>query len=169
MNVPQAVAQKADSAKALVDDIMGKIDQEKDSSLVSMPELTHNAHSDSILLDQYVRVRVYHMKHEMSAYHLQYITSIAIFIMVIVIVVLGLILSYKQFTLTERMMTKSIKIHKQTVGETAQQPGFSDSTFEVSKDGLKINTAVIGLMILVLSLVFFFLYLKFVYPIDIHQ
>jgi hypothetical protein len=38
---------------------------------------------------------------------------------------------------------------------------------ELGKDGLKINTAVIGLIILSLSLAFLFLYLKYVYPISI--
>jgi hypothetical protein len=41
------------------------------------------------------------------------------------------------------------------------------TNFEISKDGIKINSAVIGLIILAMSIAFFFLYLEFVYPI--HQ
>jgi hypothetical protein len=35
---------------------------------------------------------------------------------------------------------------------------FGSTTFEVSKDGIKINSAVIGLIILAISIAFFFLY-----------
>lgn len=137
------------------------------------------------------------LKDRMWVYNWQDISSVAIFIMVMTVVVMGLILSYKQFAFTNEMIRKhhdevitapqktSATIVKATpAGTEVQQtnndeqnttttvkiPAQSDipqpaTTFEVTKDGLKINSAVIGLIILVVSIVFFFLYLRFVYPI----
>lgn len=119
-----------------------------------------------------------------KVFGLQYIMSIVIFIMVILIVVAGLYLSYKQFEFTHEMLRKHHDTKKAVI---SQGPGstatITDATaapqaetdialtgstnFEISKDGIKINSAVIGLIILAMSIAFFFLYLEFVYPI--HQ
>jgi hypothetical protein len=40
------------------------------------------------------------------------------------------------------------------------------SEFSFSKDGFRISSPVLGLMILVVSLGFFYLYLVYVYPIN---
>jgi hypothetical protein len=117
-------------------------------------------------------------------FDLQYYMSIIIFIVVIFIVLTGLYLSYKQFEFTHEMirdhrdMKKAIVSQgpdgKSTITDTSagEQAGTDISlsgtnTFEISKDGIKINSAVIGLIILSMSIAFFFLYLEFVYPI--HQ
>lgn len=94
--------------------------------------------------------------------------------MVIAIVIMGLVLSYKQFKLNERMLVPAKTIstsHSEinTVSESLTlKPAevFTTNTIELSKDGIKISTAVIGLIILTLSIAFFFLYLKYVYPIS---
>jgi len=137
------------------------------------------------------------LKDRMWVYNWQDISSVVIFIMVMTVVLMGLILSYKQFAFTNEMIRKhhdevitapqktSATIVKATPAGTEVQQTNSDeqnttttvkipaqgdipqpaTTFEVTKDGLKINSAVIGLIILVVSIVFFFLYLRFVYPI----
>lgn len=75
----------------------------------------------------------------------QYISSIIIFFVVILIVLMGLFLSYLQFRRAADTNTK----------------------LEIGTVGIKIDTGVIGLAILTLSLSFLFLYLKYVYPISI--
>lgn len=75
----------------------------------------------------------------------QYISSIIIFFVVVLIVLTGLFLSYLQFKKSAESNTK----------------------LEIGSSGIKIDTAVIGLAILTLSLSFLFLYLKYVYPISI--
>src|SRR5690606_4356553 len=96
---------------------------------------------------------------------------IIIFILVVIIVAMGLVLSYQQFKLNERLVTSQRSVKTQAAGEVATgNPSdvasvFTTNTMEIGKDGLKINTAVIGLIILSLSIAFFFLYLKYVYPI----
>lgn len=75
----------------------------------------------------------------------QYISSIIIFFVVILVVLMGLFLSYLQFRRSAESNTK----------------------LEIGSGGVKIDTAVIGLAILTLSLSFLFLYLKYVYPITL--
>jgi hypothetical protein len=107
--------------------------------------------------------------YDFNAYHFkrsltwQYYSGIVIFFMVIIIVGLGLLLSYKQFQLTEMQIKNNLTKTK----EESTTVELNNATIEVSQTGLKINTAVIGLAILLLSLVFFFLYLKYVYVIEI--
>lgn len=141
-----------------------------DSAEVSHPPgitgLTGISSYDSMMLKKYAEKQIYHMEHEMSAFRLQYISSIIIFLMVIIIVALGLYLSYSQFKLSEKLLSQPIKINE-TIEKEPEGAIVTQSSFEVGKDGVKINTAVIGLMILVISLVFFFLYLKFVYKINV--
>ena len=87
--------------------------------------------------------------HRVSAYKWQLLSSKIIFGLVVVIVLVGLLLSYLQFTVNSRLpSTKS-----------------ADSTIEISEHQLKVKSAVIGLVILVISLAFFYLYLQFAYHI----
>jgi hypothetical protein len=118
---------------------------------------------DSIMLQSYTDQYVFNVQHEKRAFKLQFYSSIFIFIMVVVIVCMGLVLSYKQFKLNEEIVKHSMKQNTGTIDKGTD----TASSMEVSKDGIKMNTAVIGLMILVISLVFFFLYLRFVYHIEI--
>jgi len=116
------------------------------------------------------RANEYNFMHHQRSFTWQYYSGIVIFFLVVAIVAMGLVLSYQQFKLNERLVSpKKIDVTS-TVAQTtadALKPAevFTTSTMEISKDGLKINTAVIGLIILSLSIAFFFLYLKYVYPI----
>ncbi|WP_157741033.1 hypothetical protein [Mucilaginibacter xinganensis] len=123
-------------------------------------------------------------KHWRKVFNLQYIMSMIIFIVVIFIVLTGLFLSYKQFEFTHEMLRKHHDAKRAIVSQgsdaistitntSADEKTETDislsgsNTFEISKDGIKINSAVIGLIILAMAIAFFFLYLEFVYPI--HQ
>jgi hypothetical protein len=81
--------------------------------------------------------------------------------MVMIIVGMGLVPSYKQFQLLEVQVKANISKPK---SETTTIE--AENTIEISQTGLKINTGVIGLyFISFISL--FFLYLKYVYQIEI--
>ena len=151
-------------------DIVKKVASKMDTARVQagVGDSLAYGNADPIWLQKKLALDIYHMEHEMRAYQFQYYTSLIIFIMVLIIVALGLYLSYRQFTLTERLAEKAAK-KKVIPGETeiSKDPLFSTSSLELNKDGFKINTAVIGLMILIISLAFFFLYLNVVYKIEI--
>ncbi len=86
------------------------------------------------------------LEHRERVFYWQYMSSIIIFFVVIGIVLIGLYFSWMQF-------------HAKggEVGET---------TMEASKEGFKVSSPVLGVIILVLSLAFFYLYLVHVYPIS---
>ncbi|WP_295720820.1 hypothetical protein [Mucilaginibacter sp.] len=126
----------------------------------------------------------YGIKHGQKVYDFQYYTSIIIFVVVIFIVLTGLYLSYKQFEFTHEMLRNQTDAKKAIIiqgpdattkitDDTTSQETKADislsgsTTFELSKDGIKINSAVIGLIILAISIAFFFLYLEYVYPVHV--
>lgn len=79
----------------------------------------------------------------------QYIATWIVLLLVIGIVIVGLLMSWKQ-------MVKDI-----AAGTT------SDNTFELGKDGLKIRSPVIGLIIFIASIYFFSVYVDKIYTITI--
>jgi hypothetical protein len=82
--------------------------------------------------------------------------------MIVMVIVMGLVLSYKQFQLSEVQVKAISKPKSETTTIEAE-----NTNIEISQTGLKINTGVIGLAILFLSLAFFFLYLKYVYKLKL--
>jgi hypothetical protein len=86
--------------------------------------------------------------HRSRTFEWQYRSSQIIFGVVIGIVLIGLYFSWLQFH-----------------AEGMKGTGLSTS-LEGSKDGFKISSPVLGVIILVLSLAFFYLYLVHVYPIS---
>jgi hypothetical protein len=149
---------------------------------------TSSSDSKKDMVNPYAEIdqRYYKFKKEdtMWVMKFQFISTVVIFIMVIGIVITGLFLSYRQFEFTKEMLRKQhdaalipVKLRTDTTltqtasavevqqTDTSVEP--SNNTFEISKEGIKINSAVIGLIILAMSIAFFFLYLQFVYPVNI--
>lgn len=122
-----------------------------------------NSFHDSIQFDRQLKQYDFAVMHQQRCFAWQFYSSIIIFIMVVLIVVMGLILSYKQFQLTAVQVKSNISKPKSETTEVTPE----NTNIEISQTGLKINTGVIGLSILFLSLAFFFLYLKYVYQIDV--
>ena len=92
--------------------------------------------------------------HRLESFEWHYWTSVLIFIVVIVLMLSGLYFSYLQFV----------------ASEYGEKEGSDHRTqFKISKDGIEINSSVIGMLILFLSLGFFYLYLKEVYPLHTIQ
>ncbi|MBC7008474.1 hypothetical protein BIZ38_08330 [Pseudoalteromonas sp. BZK2] len=85
-----------------------------------------------------------------EAYELQYWMTIGIFIIVTLLVLGGFYLSYLQFKL-----------------KTQQPESSSNATFKIGKTGIEFSSSVIGLMILFMSFLFFYLYVNDVYKIQV--
>lgn len=121
------------------------------------------------------------LKDNIWVFEWQHISTVIIFILVVVIVSMGLFLSYKQFEFNMEMARKHYdapvkvsgkKNDTQDLAPAKSKSGTheeheSSTTFEIGKGGIKINSAVIGLIILAMSIGFFFLYLRYVYPVHI--
>jgi uncharacterized BrkB/YihY/UPF0761 family membrane protein len=83
------------------------------------------------------------LEHRKNIFRLSLYSSIAIFILVVVIVISGILLSYVQL-----------------------KKGLASETKVSIKDGtLDVSSSIVGFLILFLSLAFFYLYLREVYPI----
>ena len=103
--------------------------------------------ADSPQTDEYTRARLeydkFALEHARRTYEWQYRSGIVIFVLVIASVALGLWMSFLHF----------------------YQGRKGGGTMKLSKDGVEVSSPVIGLLILVVSLGFFYLYLSQVYPI----
>lgn len=91
----------------------------------------------------------------------QLLSSRVIFAVVLALVGAGLYFAAIQFRLAMRASARPPGAQS-----TAPESGMSlETKLEVSATGVSVNSSVMGLIILVLSLAFFYLYLVFVYPI----
>jgi hypothetical protein len=153
-------------------DLMDKFDESKHEDVFVTKQEVENQteikpngiyYYDSLRIKAFTDDYIFNITHSKKAFKLQYYSSILIFLLVITIVISGLVLSYKQFLLNESIIKNNLKNNINTMPEGTN----SNTNLEIGKDGIKINTAIIGLIILVISLGFFLLYLKFVYQISL--
>ena len=92
------------------------------------------------------------LRHAKRAFLWSHISSILIFFIVLIVIGCGLYFSYLQFSLALRR---------------PQQIENSTTNMKIGKDGIEISSSIIGLLILMISVVFFYLYLRYVYPITL--
>ncbi len=104
-------------------------------------------------LTAYYEYRVTGYQHRQRVFAWQLLSSRIIFVLVIFLVLTGVYFSWLQFRSAMKGGTP--------FAEQAQ-----DTTFEASTSGLKVSSPVLGVIILALSLAFFYLYLLYVYPIN---
>lgn len=97
----------------------------------------------------------------MRAYEAQFIESRIVFGVVLLIVLCGLAFSgYHLYWTQHRLLRRR--------GKDAPAPDIpSGHTLKMGKDGVELSSPVLGLMILGLSVLFLFLYLRFIYPITV--
>ncbi|HSY70588.1 MAG TPA: hypothetical protein VK798_00035 [Alloacidobacterium sp.] len=84
-----------------------------------------------------------------KVYAWQHVSSIIIFYVVIFLVLVGVLFSWLQF-------------------KAAAYTGESEE-LDASMKGVKITSSTLGVVILVLSMCFFYLYLRYVYPINVNE
>jgi hypothetical protein len=88
------------------------------------------------------------LKHREEVFNWQHTASVIIFWMVLSLVLAGVTFSAIQFGVALRRRTE-----------------FSDAEIAMSVEGVKIRSQFLGIITLALSLAFFYLYLKTVYPV----
>lgn len=86
--------------------------------------------------------------YRMSVFRWQHVSTQIIFFVVIAVVAVGLYFSWLQFHASE------------------DKAGMGTTSIEAGKSGFKISSPVLGVIILTLSLAFFYLYLIHVYPVS---
>lgn len=100
------------------------------------------------------------MEHRMRVFQWQHTSSRVIFVFVLLLVSVGLLFSYMQFRMYLRGAGR-------TRSGTGQPSGKSMETdLEISSGGVKASSNVLGVIILTLSLAFFYLYLVHVFPVS---
>jgi len=97
--------------------------------------------------DSFKEYKDFSLNHRKKVFKWQYFSSIFIFITVMIIVYSGLILSFLHF--------------KQNLKNNTHQ----ENELEIGKSGIKIKSSVIGIIILIISVTFLYLYLSHVYEI----
>ncbi len=106
-------------------------------------------------MSAYYQYRVFGYEHRKNVFAWQSFSTKVTFWVVLMLVFSGIIFSGIQFY-------KSIK---QGFAEGGDLQGGSGTELELSTSGIKVTSPVLGVIILVISLAFFYLYLIHVYPI----
>lgn len=109
-------------------------------------------------LQSYFQYRVDSFEERLDVFSWQLFSSRIIFGVVIAIVAVGLFFSWMQFR-------AELHPDNDDASATPETGRRLHSEISVSKEGIKFSSSVLGLMILVVSLAFFYLYLVYVYPI----
>ncbi|MGH7596078.1 MAG: hypothetical protein ACREOI_06975 [bacterium] len=112
------------------------------------------------------------LQHRRRVFDWQHVSSIIIFWVVIIIVFVGLAFSGIQFYISmQSSLAGSKKRRPQSAlaegqPENVESPPAEVAEFEASLQGIKVKSSVLGIIILGISLAFFYLYLAHVYPIS---
>lgn len=106
-------------------------------------------------LNEYYKYRISGYKHRQEVFYWQLLSSKIIFVVVIFLVLVGIYFSGVQFH-------SSLKWKRSKgVGEKEEA-----TSIEASIKGIKVSSPILGIIILVISFLFFYLYLAHVYPIE---
>jgi hypothetical protein len=115
-------------------------------------------------MQRYYQYRADGYAYRSRVFEWQLFSSRVIFVVVLALVAAGMFFAAVQFRLAMRSASRQSPA---TAADEATAAGASLVTrFEVSAKGLAVNSSVLGVIILALSLAFFYLYLVYVYPIE---
>lgn len=117
------------------------------------------------------------LKDRTATYAWQHRTSRWIFFIVVLVVLIGITFSAAHFynamrrenrllALQEKKQERKKQPETGKEGDDKQPETDTATSIEVSSSGIKISSSLVGIIVLFFSLLFFFLYLKFVYPIN---
>jgi hypothetical protein len=106
--------------------------------------------------------QAFSFEHAKRTFDFQYQSGRIIFWVVLLIVFAGLAFSAVQFYVG---LHHPLESRMKADGKDPAPSDESVSEFEASLQGIKLKSSVLGLIILAMSMVFFYLYLKYVYPI----
>ncbi len=116
-------------------------------------------------LTAYYRYRESGYAHRRAVFDWQLMSSKVIFYVVILLVLLGVYFSWLQFMAEHRRPAKRVEVEVEGA-ETERPRGGLLTTFKAGTGGLEVSSPVLGIVILAISLAFFYLYLTHVYPIN---
>jgi hypothetical protein len=102
---------------------------------------------DNKMIESKIKWNAFALKHNQELFEFQLFSSKILFGLVIFIIIFGLILSGLQF------LKKDLPDEKAT-------------SLEIGMSGVKISSDILGLLILTISLAFFYIYLNNVYPVN---
>ena len=109
------------------------------------------------------------LEHRSKTFAWQLFASKIIFIIVMIIVLSGLVLSYlhfyKSLSPAGVLPLKQVSPTDDTVQTEQMKQNLPVNEIEISLTGIKINSSIIGLIILVISIAFLYMYLIYVFPI----
>ncbi len=88
--------------------------------------------------------------HRKKVFRWQLISSMIIFVIVVMLVIIGVYFSWQQFK-------KAL----------AEGKSMENTELKASLTGIQVSSSVLGIIILVIALLFFYLYLVYVYPISV--
>ena len=131
------------------------------------------ARYDTLLKGELYDYYKFGLTHRKQAFEWNLLSSKITFWSVIVLVFAGILFAGIQFYIS--FMAKHLAINKKDSGKAGEQETLSfNSTpsidelkteLEAGPGGIKVSSPVLGVIILVISLLFFYLYLAYVYPI----
>ena len=123
------------------------------TNILVAPSNTIDARLDSVQIEawkSYYRYMNTGYKHRSNVFAWQLISSVIIFCIVLMLVLTGIYFAWLQFTLAMKNSTTQTSL---------------STEISASPKEIKLSSPVLGVIILVFSLLFFYLYLVYVYPI----
>ena len=112
-------------------------------------------------MQEYYEYRIGGYQHRQRVFAWQLVSSKIIFIVVTVLVLVGIYFSWVQFRGSIKRQTKANARRKDE--EMAEE---MHTEVEASLSGVRVSSPVLGVIILMISFLFFYLYLVYVYPIS---
>jgi hypothetical protein len=125
--------------------------------------------------------QVWSLKHAEEAYEWQHVSTMVIFVVVILLMVAGVVFSWIQFRQGMHHPVQAIASTVSTIAQSTSSPGDAANEapgvieksavteFSASPQGIKVASSTLGVIILVISMCFFYMYLRYVYPINIQN
>lgn len=113
-------------------------------------------------LTSYYEYRTRGFEHRKQVFAWQLLSAKIIFVIVVFLVLVGLYFSWVQF---HKKMDAPVTGNAQSLGGNAPGPEPA-TTISASTKEIKVSSPVLGVIILVISLLFFYLYLIYVFPIE---
>jgi len=122
-----------------------------------------------ITLREYYSYQRNGYQYRMSVFQWQLWSSKVIFAVVIILVLTGIVFSGIQFR--RSMKGTAVVVHRKGkhIEQTKDNPGLAAesavTTFKAGPEGFEVSSSILGVIILVISIAFFYLYLTVVYPV----
>ena len=113
----------------------------------------------------YYRYTIEGQDHRSMVFSWQFYSSIVIFFVMVFLVSVGVYFSWVQFRQDVPRGNRLRGTSKEGESSPDATAGRSETTIKATPSGIEVSSPVLGVIILALSLAFFYLYLVYVYPV----